>query len=356
VGTTPDLDQRRSQRPSRFAYQDLLVGPVSAIPSLLAEHGLNPTLVLAEVGLAPGLFDHPENRVSYEALARLLATCVERTQCRHFGLLVGQRFRMESMGVLGGLMCNSPTLRDALRMATTHLELQDRGSISIALDMGNSRSALGYSVFAGNVPAADQILDGAIAIHHQMLRRLCGRSWKAASVQFSHSRPARISPFRKFFGANVAFDARVSAVVFDSRWLDQPVVGADPASYAAILKAVESIQSAQPTPFLEQVRRAIYSMAFNASVSAADLARLFGLNERMLQRRLKQEGVTARELVGEVRSELSQHLLRDTDLPIAGISSLLGYSDATVFARAFRVWSGLSPTEWRQMNASVKRP
>ena len=62
------------------------MGPVSAIPSLLAEYGLDPTLVLAEVGLAPGIFDYPENRVSYEALAGLLATCVERTRCRHFGL------------------------------------------------------------------------------------------------------------------------------------------------------------------------------------------------------------------------------------------------------------------------------
>ena len=346
-----DVGQRRAQRPSRFAYLEFRVGPVSAIPSLLAERGLDPTLVLAEVGLAPGFFDHPENRMSYEAMGRLLETCVMRTNCLHFGLLIGQRFIMDSMGVLGSLLRNCPTLRDALRMATTHLELQDRGALSIALDVGNSQSALAYSVFAGNMPAAVQILDGAIAIHYQILRQLCGPSWKPAFVQFSHRRQEKIAPFRNFFGPNVEFDAQISAIVFDSRWLDRPVAGADPASYSAILKAVESIESGQARPFVEQVRRAIHAMMFTNSASSVNLARLFDLNERTLERRLEQEGVTVRELVGEVRSELSQHLLRDTDLPVTEISSLLCYSDATVFARAFRGWSALSPTEWRKLHA-----
>jgi AraC-like DNA-binding protein len=330
------------------------VGPVSAIPFLLAERGFDPALVLAEVGLTPGLFERPENWVSYEALARLLETCVVLTKCPHFGLLIGQRFTMDSMGVLGSLMRNSPTLRDALRIATTHLELQDRGSISLALDAGNSQSSLGYSVF-GNLKAAVQILDGAIAIHCQMLRQLCGPTWKPTLVQFSHSRPAKTAPFHKFFGPNVEFDSGISAIVFDSRWLDHAVAGADPTAYSATLNAIESMESGQSTPFVEHVRRAIYAMTFTASASSANLARLFNLNERTLGRYLEREGATVRDLIGEVRCELSQHLLRDTALPVTEISSLLCYSDATVFARAFRGWSAMSPTDWRKLHASAGR-
>ena len=197
MSTRRDVRPPRAKRPTHVAHKDLLVGPMSAIPSILAERGIEPALVLAEVGLAPGLFDHPENRMSYAALARLLETCVKRTSCQHFGLLIGQRFTMDSLGVLGSLMRNSPTLRDALRMATTHLELQDRGSISVAVDLGDSRSALGYTVFTSNLPAAVQILDGAIAIHCQILRQLCGPSWKPALVQLSHRRPAKIAPFHE---------------------------------------------------------------------------------------------------------------------------------------------------------------
>jgi len=350
-----DVRPGRTTRPSRSARQDLLVGPMSAIPFLLAERGLDPALVLAEVGLNPGLFDHPENRMSYEALARLLETCVMRTNCLHFGLLIGQRFNMDSLGVLGSLMRNSPTLRDALRMATTHLELQDRGSISVAVDLGDSQSALGYAVFMDNLPAAVQILDGAIAIHYQILRQLCGPSWKPALVQLSHSRPVKIAPFHKFFGTNVEFDARTSAIVFDSRWLDHPIAGADPTVYSDILKAIESMESGQTRPFAEQVRRAIYAMMFTASASSRNLARLFNVNERTLGRYLEREGVNVRELISGVRYELSQHLLRTTDLSVIQISTLLRYSDATVFARAFRRWSDMNPTEWRKLHTSAGR-
>jgi AraC-like DNA-binding protein len=355
MNTRRDVRPRRTTRPSRSARLDLMVGPVSAIPFLLAERGLDPALVLAEVGLDRGLFDHPENRISYEALARLLETCVMRTNCMHFGLLIGQRFTMDSLGILGSLMRNSPTLRDSLRMATTHLELQDRGSISVAVDLGDSRSALGYAVFMGNLPAVVQILDGAIAIHFQILRQLCGPSWKPALVQLSHSRPAKIAPFHKCFGPNVEFDARTSAIIFDSRWLDHPVAGTDPTVYSAILKAIESMESGQTTSFAEQVRRAIYAMTFTASASSRNLARLFNVNERTLGRYLEREGVNVRELISEARYELSQHLLRVTNLSVIQVSTLLHYSDATVFARAFRGWSAMSPTEWRKRHTSAGR-
>jgi AraC-like DNA-binding protein len=90
-------------------------------------------------------------------------------------------------------------------------------------------------------------------------------------------------------------------------------------------------------------------MLFTGSASAAHLARLFNLNEGTLQRRLEQDGLTARRLIGEVRHELSQYLLHDTDLSIREIAALLCYSDVSVFTRAFRRWSRMSPGERRAL-------
>lgn len=83
------------------------------------------------------------------------------------------------------------------------------------------------------------------------------------------------------------------------------------------------------------------------TASAESLARLFDLHERTLRHKLHDVGTNVRELIGEVRSELAQHLLRHTELPVSEVASFLGYSDATVFARAFRTWSNASPSEWR---------
>jgi AraC-like DNA-binding protein len=143
--------------------------------------------------------------------------------------------------------------------------------------------------------------------------------------------------------------------VFGSRWLDHPVGGADPTTYAAILETQASIESRLQTPIAEQLRPAIHAMLFTGSASTAHLARPFNLSERTQQRRLEQEGLTARRLVGEGRWELSQYLLHDTDLPIREIAALLCYSDVSVFARAFRRWSGMSPGEGRWRATSAPR-
>src|SRR5208282_3424693 len=173
--TTRGGQTRRGRQSRSMPRGDVRVGPLRPIPALLAEHGLDPAQVLRSVGLHPRLFDKPDNLVSFADLGHLLEACVKLTQCPHFGLLVGERFTLASLGILGQVMRNSPTLRDALRLAIQHLELHDRGAVALTLDLGNSQAALGYSLFDGNTPATDQILDGSTAIQYRICRELCGR-------------------------------------------------------------------------------------------------------------------------------------------------------------------------------------
>jgi len=324
------------------------------IPVLLAERGIDTAAVLARVGLDARLFEDPEHRVSFAALGKLLEVCVEVTGCFHFGLLIGQRFRLPALGVLGHLMRNAPTVRDALRMAALHLQIHDRGAVSLSFDVSDGRTALGYALFAGPTPAAEQILDGAIAMQYLLLRDLCGRSWKPRAIQLSHSRPAKPAPLLQFFGVRVEFDAQISAIVFDSSWLDHPIKGADPDAFAAITHAIEADPSLSMSSLAAQVRRSMHAMIFTGSTSSANVARLFNLHERTLRRRLAEEGATVRGLTSEVRRELAQHLLRDTDLPVSEVAAILHYSDLAVFSRAFRNWSNASPHEWRARQRSVR--
>ena len=351
-----DGQSRRGRQSGSMPRGDVRVGPLRPIPVILSEHGFDPAQVFKRVGLRPRLFEDSENRVSFPALGRLLETCVELTQCPHFGLLVGERFTLDSLGILGQVMRNSPTLRHALRLAIQHLELHDRGAVALTLDFGNSQAALGYSLFDGDTPAAEQILDGSTAIHYRILRELCGRRWKPMAIQLSHRRPRNIGPLRRFFGPNLEFDSRISTVVFDARWLDHPIAGADPAAYSAIIDTIKAMEARERAPFASQVRRAIHATLFSASASTVSLANLFNLHERTLRRRLESEGETVRNLVSEVRQEIADHLLRDTILPVADIAAVLRYSDTTVFCRAFRSRSHMSPLEWREQHGLATVP
>jgi AraC-like DNA-binding protein len=344
--------KRRAAAGSRVAAcPEVRVGPIQPLADLLRKHGLKPDEILTSVGLPTTIFSDPDNWISFSDLSNLLQACSARSGCSNCGLWVGSRFRLDSLGLLGQLMRNSPTLRDALRLGALHLNLHDRGALSLTLDLGDEFSALGYALFDGTLGAAEEILDGAIAMQFLLLRELCGPEWKPAVVQFSHRPPADITALRNFFGPRIEFNAQLSANVFESRWLDQPVRGANGDTYAALMAEVAKHEEQSVLSFTEQVRRSIYAVTITGTANESSLARLFGLNERTFRRRLEEEGNTLRALLSTVRREWSRHLLSDTELSVSEVAWILGYSDPTVFARAFRTWTAYSPSEWRLRRA-----
>jgi AraC-like DNA-binding protein len=73
-----------------------------------------------------------------------------------------------------------------------------------------------------------------------------------------------------------------------------------------------------------------------------------GLKPRTLNRLLSKEGTSFIRLLKDARYKNAEHMLQDPSARILSIAWSLGYADASAFSRAFRRWSGMTPTEWRQ--------
>jgi AraC-like DNA-binding protein len=78
----------------------------------------------------------------------------------------------------------------------------------------------------------------------------------------------------------------------------------------------------------------------------ACVAGQLAMSRQTLLRRLRSEGVTFEEVVNDVRYRLARSLLRDPALSVSQVASLLGFSEATAFTRAFRRWSGETPAAY----------
>lgn len=326
---------------------------VLQIRTLAREFGLDLPALLAAAGAAPDVFDDPEARLPSDMLGRLLEGCARHADCPHFGLLAGRHFDTSSLGEVGGLMKNCKSVRQALSLGTAHLHLTDQRAMSFLLDVGDGRTALGYALFAGVVPGAEYILDGGLMMQYLLLRELCGPHWQPLLVRISRARPAELKPYRAAFGANLEFDADLSAIIFDSRWLDQPISGASTKAFNAAARAIQLKEASEPVGLSRQVHRAIIALLFSSSASAQKIAQLFNLAPRTLRRRLAEEGKTVRSLTNDVRRELAFHLLRDTRLTVSEVAEALRYADAAVFSRAFRSWTGSSPRRWRAQGAGT---
>jgi AraC-like DNA-binding protein len=326
---------------------DVRIGPILSIPGALTELGVKPQLAFAQAGVDSGLFQNLDSRMRYEAVGRLFDVCVALTGCPHFGLLVGERFELKSFGALGYLMRNCATVGEAIRSLVLHLHLYDRGAAPVLLTPDSSFVTLGYSIYRHDTPAAAHVYDAAIAIAYKMLRELCGPSWKPVRVQFSHSRPRSVAPYRRLFRSTVSFDAGISAIVFASSWLRRPIEGADAALHAILANAIRTAKANGPMSFSDQVEGVLHQLVLSGTASAGAVAHLFAIHERTLRRRLAEEGTGLHQLVNRTRFELAQQLLRNTGLPVSEIAAALQYADPNAFSRAFRNWAELSPTQWR---------
>ncbi|MCA6062313.1 helix-turn-helix transcriptional regulator [Thalassolituus marinus] len=82
--------------------------------------------------------------------------------------------------------------------------------------------------------------------------------------------------------------------------------------------------------------------------SIDQIARVLNCSARTLQRRLQVAGTSYREELNLVRYKLARSYLEDPSLQIIDVAMLLGYSEHSVFTRAFREWSGKTPQDFRQ--------
>ena len=326
------------------------VAPVASIPALLREHAREtPEQILEEAGLDMTLFEDPENTISFPVVGRLLKLCAKRTGIAHFGLLVGQHAGADSIGRLSEFAIHSPDAGSALRNIILHLCIHDRGSIP-TLSTSNDTAMLGYAIYQPVQEGASQICMISMANMCNIMRALCGETWTPSQVLFMHSRPDDIQPYKSFFNAKLIFDSDVNALVFPERWLKKSIPGADPQQYQTLVEELTTIKSQVNVDLLEQIRSLLYPLLVSGKCSEDDLAQVLSMHPRTLNRRLKERETTFRSLIADTRYEISKQLLAESGTSILRISAILGYADASVFTRAFRRWSGISPKAWRTQN------
>ncbi len=349
-------DRRRNRTRPTLPGDAIRVAPVLPVPGVLRDHGVDPRGVLARVGLDARLLEDPDNRVSFDLLGRFLDASVAATGCQHLGLLVGRRFSPATIGVVFELMRHSRSLRDALRALSLHLHVHDRGGVSYLVHSGDQEVGLAYGIYRHCDFELAPLHDLATAVGFAMLRELCGPTWRPLRVTFPYRRPAGIAAWRRVFGAPLVFNAEHASVVFEERWLDEPIRGADPAVCATLERLVAEKAAAETLSLADRVRRVLRSMTLAGTASAEQVAFLFATSRRTLHRQLQAEGTSLQRLLNETRLEIARQLLHESDMPAGDIAAVLHYADASAFSRAFRNWSGTSPRACRQAVKAAATP
>jgi AraC-like DNA-binding protein len=322
------------------------VGGAIALPRILRELGADANAVIGAAGLSPEILSEPENVIPFSRLGHLLRQGIEATQCEHLGLLLGQTCSTSSLGYLGLLVENSPDIRAALDNLIRYFHIHDARGVPI-LEISKGTASLGYTIFENSVPSALDIIDGVVANLCNVMRRLCGTSWRPIEVGIPRPRPRNTRPFDSFYNAPLRFGAEHGIIVFSTDWLAQPVRDANPLVRTLVEDRIADVEAETVESFEARLRRLLRTLVLTRRCSLETVGQLFNLEPRTLARRLEREDIKFRALVDEARYEVARHLLADTSLAMTHVAAMLDYSEASAFSRAFRRWSGKTPVAWR---------
>jgi len=338
------VDDDGPERPAPRGFIHL--GVAKELYGVLQDLGADPGALIAEAGLDPSLFDNPRNLISVFVLGNFLHLCAERTNCPHIGLLAGQRATLDSLRLVGSLMRASETLGSALQALETHLKIQNRGAV-VHMAVESGVAVLSFAPYESMGKGAGYICEGGLATAVRMVRELCVPGWAPTEVLIPRREPADTGPYRAFFRAPVRFNEETAAVVFPAGLLSWRLPGANPAVRTAIEQRIIELERAAPPDLVDKLRRIVRAELSKRRSMAHEAAERFSMNRRTLARHLHTLGTGYRTIADQVRFEVAQQLLAETDIPLVQISAALDFSEPAAFTHAFEKWSGVAPSGWR---------
>jgi AraC-like DNA-binding protein len=152
------------------------------------------------------------------------------------------------------------------------------------------------------------------------------------------------------FSLHQRFDAPLTAVHFDARLLDAPIVQNAGTLKTLLRDAPQSIflKYRNPDSWTARLRRRMRRCVGTSDWPVLEQVALeFHVTPTTLRRRLEAEGASFQGIKDALRRDAAIHYLSSTQLSVADLSELLGFQEVSAFRRAFKAWTGMRPTHYR---------
>jgi len=296
-------------------------------------------------------------RVNQAELARLLAQIEESCGHAGFGLKVGEEIHPSDYSTLGYLLMNCESLKHALEFATRYkFVLNPNFNSTLTLQEEQYHYQLlphkaGQTFFPTLVE-----LDFASAV--QLARFLVGknnsRKVKLKCVSFQHPPQAPLHEYQTLFRCPLHFEASSNLIVLDKQVVDLPIRAANQQFFNMLKRKLKRIEtSGHLAPRFSQQ---IFKFLANQQGYVPDLcttAQHFNVSTSTLKKRLQQESLSFSAICDELNKKNALKLMRRSDTLIKEIYTSLNFKSASAFNRAFKRWTGLSPSQYR---ATMKEP
>ena len=167
-------------------------------------------------------------------------------------------------------------------------------------------------------------------------------------LQRPEPEPTCSKKFATFFQAPLEYSSSETAFIFDKKELNTPLPSANVELVRSSEKIiVDYLAKFDRTSVMMQVKAKLFEQLPTGKTTEESIAKTLHMSTRTLQRKLKEEGTTYKQLLDNTRRELAAQYIKQSNISISEITYLLGFSEPSNFSRAYKRWMGQSPSEHR---------
>jgi AraC-like DNA-binding protein len=342
-----DLQDKRPPRVSGVPIVPTVAARSLRKIASCAASAKNADRLLKTVGLDRETIAHSDIRVPFVDMMMMSEHASRMTRDSAFGLHVGERTPESEYGLMGDLLVTSSTLREALECLARYLPVWTNvGAFSLEIEEPVAHFQWEYA--PTSLPDARHDCEMSMATVMRLNRLTSQERWWPKEVWFQHAKPKDTSEHARIFRAPVRFGMPANALILDRRALDLLLGTARPVTHRLLTKAAQQLlaEAGCGLSVSQSAASFIRQNLGNGPIELEAAARALGLSRRSLQRMLQQESTSYRYLVQQARRNLSEYLLLESGITSTAAAHALGYSEHSVFHRAFKKWHGETPGDY----------
>jgi AraC-like DNA-binding protein len=322
----------------------ILVTWVKAFGRALDAAGCDGPALLAEAGFDLGHLGGPDARCPLAKTGKLWQAALEATGDEAFGVKLASYFTHTAFHALGYGLSASSTLKEAFERVQHYSHV-----VSDAVGYRFYRCGAEYHFYIEprtEVPI--ESIDALVGMHLRMCRSLIGRDFSPLSVELRRPRPRVIDDFERLWRAPLCFAAEHNRLRLDRESIERTLDSGNP-ELARLSDAVSAryLARIERHNVDARVRTLLAQRLQHGEPTQEEVAQILNVSARTLQRKLGDSGTTFRRIVDETRRALALAHFSMPQMSVNEVTHLLGFSCSSSFTRAFRRWTGLSPSAWR---------
>lgn len=310
--------------------------------------GCDVAAVLAEADLAPAQLDEPFLRIPVSVSRRVWAAAIQHSPDPALGLRVVEDLDVGRFSLFTYLSASSATPREAHSRSTRYARITHEG-VEVHLESEEVGTLCSTTVEGPPpLPAEAEASVGLIVrIAPLVMGELFEELRPHREVWFQHPAPDYADQYESVFGCPARFEQRADGMRTRAGDIDRPLPKADSALCALIEAHADELLAKLPNSrsFADTVRQRIAAALPDGDPSAEGVAQALGMSARTLRRRLRDCETHHQRLMDEVRHDIARTALAEPGISVNEVAYLLGFSDASAFTKAFKRWTGKSPSE-----------